>query len=353
MALADIDTLVANGPAWHDRFPNLAFAGLDPESFAPKEQVASYLVAYAQMIAAPIRTGVEVRRAEARVGAPGFTVETSAGRLIARRLVVATGAFQTPVTPALVPPATGIFQCHSFDYKNPAQLPAGAVVVVGAGSSGVQIADELNRAGKSVTLSVGPHDRPPRRYRGRDNVWWLGVLGLWDAPAGDTGRQRFTICVSGARGGATVDFRRLAGEGVTLVGSTQGYANGVLRFTDDLPANLARGDAGYLALLDAADAYVARTGLDLPAEPAAREVCPDPACVTDPLRALDLAQAGVTAIIWATGFRQDFGWLRFDTFGPDGAPRHHRGVAAVPGVYFLGLPWQTCRASSFICGVWR
>ena len=103
------DSLVANGPAWHDRFPNLAFAGLDPESFAPKDRIASYLVAYAQMIAAPIRTGVEVRRAEARVGASGFTVETSAGRLIARRLVVATGAFQTPVTPALVPPATGIF----------------------------------------------------------------------------------------------------------------------------------------------------------------------------------------------------------------------------------------------------
>ena len=332
------DSLVANGPAWHDRFPNLAFAGLDPESFAPKEQVASYLVAYAQMIAAPIRTGVEVRRAEARVGAPGFTVETSAGRLIARRLVVATGAFQTPVTPALVPPATGLFQCHSFDYKNPAQLPAGAVVVVGAGSSGVQIADELNRAGKSVTLSVGPHDRPPRRYRGRDNVWWLGVLGLWDAPAREAARARFTICVSGARGGETVDFRRLAAEGITLVGSTQGYANGELRFTDDLPANLARGDADYLALLDAADAYVAHTGLDLPAEPAAREMRPDPACVTDPLRALDLARAGVTAIIWATGFRQDFGWLRVDAFGPDGASRHHRGVAAVPGVYFLGLP---------------
>ena len=136
------------------------------------------------------------------------------------------------------------------------------MVVVGAGSSGVQIADELNRAGKSVTLSVGPHDRPPRRYRGRDNVWWLGVLGLWDAPAGGTGRQRFTICVSGARGGETVDFRRLAGEGVTLVGSIQGYVAGVLCFADDLGVNLARGDAGYLALLDAADAYVARTGLD-------------------------------------------------------------------------------------------
>ena len=114
------DSLVANGPAWHDRTPNLAFAGLDRESFAPKEQVASYLVAYAQMIAAPIRTGIEVRRAEARIGASGFTVETCAGRLIARRLVVATGAFQTPVTPALVPLAAGIFQYHSYHYKNPA-----------------------------------------------------------------------------------------------------------------------------------------------------------------------------------------------------------------------------------------
>ena len=138
-----------------------------------------------------------------------------------------------------------------------------------------------------------------------------------------------------------------------MVGSTQGYANGVLRFTDVLPANPARGNAGYLAMLDAADAYVAHTGLDLLPEPAAPQMRPDSACVTDPLQALGLAWVGVMVIIWTTGFRQDFGRLRVDTFGPDGAPSHHRGVAAVPGVYFLSLPWQTLRASSFIWGVWR
>ena len=142
---------------------------------------------------------------------------------------------------------------------------------MGAGSSGAQIADELNRAGRKVFLSVGPHDRPPRRYRERDNVWWLGVLGLWDLAAMEPGTEHVTISVSGAYGGKTMDFRRLAGEGVTLVGLTEGYSDGVLRFADDLQANVEAGDKNYLELLDAADEYVARTGLDLPEEPQARE----------------------------------------------------------------------------------
>ena len=129
-------------------------------------------------------------------------------------------------------------QMHSTAYRNPAQLPAGAVLVVGAGSSGVQIAEELMRAGRTVYLSVGPHDRPPRSYRGRDFVWWLGVLGKWDAAAQEPGKEHVTIAVSGARGGHTIDFRRLAGEGMVLVGRTDGYDKGVLRFAPDLVDNL-------------------------------------------------------------------------------------------------------------------
>ena len=210
------DTLVANGPAWHDRFPNLQFEGNDPDEFVSKDRFARYLVDYAAMIRAPIREGVEVIEAARQPGKGGFLVRTSQGDFEARRVVAATGAFQHPVIPPIVPQSSGIVQIHSFHYKNPQQLPDGAVMVVGAGSSGAQIADELNRAGRKVFLSVGPHDRPPRRYRGRDFVWWLGVLGLWDIAAPAPGTEHVTISVSGAYGGHTMDFRRLGGEGVTL-----------------------------------------------------------------------------------------------------------------------------------------
>ncbi len=347
------DSLVANGPAWHDRFPGLELADTDPDAFASKESVADYFVAYAQKFAAPIRCGVEVREVRRNVGRPGFRVETSDGVIEADNVVAATGPFQRPVMPAIVPDDAGVVQMHSSTYRNPGQLPQGAVLVVGAGSSGAQIADELRRSGKRVFLSVGPHDRPPRSYRERDFVWWLGVLGKWDAETPGPGVEHVTISVSGAHGGQTIDFRHLAAQGMTLVGRTQSFADGVLRFAPDLAANLAQGDANYLSVLDEADAYVAANGLDLPEEPEARRIPPDPACVSDPVLALDLAEAGITAIVWATGFAVDYGWLKVDALDDKGRPRHRRGVAAEPGIYFLGLPWLSRRGSSFIWGVWH
>lgn len=347
------DSLVANGPAWHDRFPGLEFVDLDPDAFASKDQVADYFVAYAEKIGAPIRTGVEVRSVTRNQGRPGFRVETSAGVIQAGSVVAATGPFQTPVFPPIIPSDAPVTQLHSRDYDNPEQLPAGAVLVVGAGSSGVQIADELRRAGREVYLSVGPHERPPRSYRGRDFCWWLGVLGLWDLETPPAGAEHVTIAVSGARGGHTVDFRGLAATGINLVGLTASYINGVVRFAPDLAENVANGDASYLALLDAADEYVARNGLDLPEEPEARVIAEDPACLTDPTLELDLAGAGVTTVLWATGYAADYRWLQVDTFDERGRPLHRRGVSAEPGVYFLGLPWLSRRGSSFIWGVWH
>ncbi|GHE79001.1 FAD-dependent oxidoreductase [Amycolatopsis deserti] len=347
------DSLVANGPAWHDRFPGLEFGDLAPEEFASKDQIVGYFEAYADKIAAPVRTGVEVTSVRRHTGRPGFRVETSDGPLDARFVVAATGPFQRPVIPPIVPDGAGPVQIHSSSYKNPEQLPDGAVLVVGAGSSGVQIAEELHRSGRRVYLSVGPHDRPPRRYRGRDFCWWLGVLGKWDADTPPRGAEHVTIAVSGARGGHTVDFRALAALGVNLVGMTSSFDGGILRFAPDLGANIARGDANYLALLDEADAFVERNGLDLPEEPEARELGPDPACVTDPTLELGLAAAGVTSIVWATGFAVDYSWLQVDALDENGGPRHRRGVSTEPGVYFLGLPWLARRGSSFIWGVWH
>lgn len=347
------DSLVANGPAWHDRFPGAAFTKTPPDGFPPKEEVADYFVSYAKMIGAPIRCGVEVRKVERNVGRRGFRVETSHGIVEASNVVAATGPFQTPIVPSLIPDNPDILQIHSSKYRNPSQLPDGAVLVVGAGSSGVQIAEELLSAGRCVYLSVGPHDRPPRSYRGRDFCWWLGVLGKWDADTRGPGTEHVTIAVSGAHGGYTIDFRRLAARGMILVGRTQSHDAGVVHFAQDLGKNLAQGDANYFSLLDEADAYLARNGIELEEEPAAREIPPDSDCITNPLQSLNLAEAKVGSIIWATGFAADYSWLKVDAFDDKGRPRHTRGISSEPGIYFLGLPWQSRRGSSFIWGVWH
>lgn len=345
------DSLVANGPAWHDRFPSLEFPDIDADSFAPRDRIVRYFETFADQIKAPLRTGVEVTALRQVAG--GFLAETPEGPITARNVVAATGPFQRPLIPTAVPPEAGITQLHSSAYRNPSQLPEGAVLVVGAGSSGAQIADELRRDGRRVFLSVGPHDRPPRAYRGRDFVWWLGALGHWDARAREPGMEHVTIAVSGARGGHTVDFRNLAAGGITLLGRTGAWRDGVLSVAPDLAQNIRQGDANYLSVLRTADAYAAAHGLDLPPEPQAHHIGPDPDCMTTPVQELDLARQGITAIVWATGFALDFGWLKVDAFDAQGRPDHDRGVSRVPGLYFLGLPWLARRASPFIWGVWH
>jgi putative flavoprotein involved in K+ transport len=346
------DSLVANGPAWHDRFPSLGFEGLEPESFASKDRIVEYFETYAEQIRAPIRSGVQATALRLDPDA-GFDVETTGGRFHARNVVLATGPFQRPVIPPIIPDDASLVQIHSHAYRNPAQLPDGAVLVVGAGSSGVQIADELLRAGRKVFLSVGPHNRPPRRYRGKDFCWWLGALGLWDAKAATPGTEHVTIAVSGARGGHTVDFRELASRGMILLGRAERYLEGRLHLAADLAENICRGDEDYLAVLRAADALVERDGLDLPEEPDAHVIAPASRWMADPLLEVDLAGEGVTAVVWATGYTQDYSWVDAPAFDDLGRPKHECGASAVPGLYFLGLPWLSRRASPFIWGVWH
>jgi len=345
------DSLVANGPAWHDRFPGREFARA-PDSFATRDEIVDYFVSYAKQIKAPIRCGVEITAL--RHNADGsFMAEAPTGSFHARNVVIATGPFQRAVLPGILPSGSQVVQIHSASYRNPAQLAQGAVLVVGAGSSGVQIADELLRAGRRVYLAVGPHNRPPRRYRGRDFVWWLGALGEWDARAVAPGTEHVTIAVSGAHGGHTVDFRDLAARGITLLGRAANFDDGVLYLEDDLAKNIALGDTNYLSVLDAADAYVARHSIDLPPEPGARAIGPLPRCVTDPILKLNLAAAGITSIVWATGYTLDFDWIQLRAFDKTGRPLHDRGISVIPGLYFLGLSWLSRRASPFIWGVWH
>ena len=173
-------------------------------------------------------------------------------------------------------------------------------------------------------LSVGPHDRLPRRYRDRDYVWWLGVLGKWQAKTPDPKTEHVTIAVSGSHGGQTVDFRRFAQRGMTLLGLTKEFKDGLLFFANDLKENIAQGDKNYLSLLDEADEYVVRNNLDLPEEPEARIIESDPECITNPILELNLNKTNIRSIVWATGYTQDFSWLKVDTFDASGNPRHNR-----------------------------
>jgi len=347
------DSLVANGPAWHDRFPNLEFEGVDGDGFPTKDQVVNYFVDYAEKFKAPVREGVSVTKVCRKLNQPGFLVTTSTGLIDAQSVVAATGSFQIPVIPSIAPKNADLYQLHSADYRNPKQLPKGGVLLIGAGSSGAQIAAELQQSGKTVYLSVGPHERPPRSYRKRDFVWWLGVLGKWDISAAAPGTQHVTIAVSGAKGGHTVDFRELAHQGVILTGRTQSFEDDKVIFDQDLASNIALGDAYYSQLLDEADAYVVRNGLDLPEDPDARIRMKDPDCLINPLREINYVEAGISSIIWATGYVADYSWMQVNAFDDKGKPQHQRGVSTEPGVYFVGLPWQSRRGSSFIWGVWH
>lgn len=345
------DSLVANGPAWHDRFPDKTFDDCGGDDFATKDGCARYFEDYVAEHKLPVRTGVTVHRA-AHDPDGGYIVETSEGVIHAANVIAATGPFQDPVIPPVVPADAPVIQMHSQAYRNPDQLAEGAVLVVGAGSSGSQIADELLRAGRKVYLSVGPHDRPPRSYRGKDFVYWLGVLGKWEMKTPPAGREHVTIAVSGAYGGRTVDFRKFAERGMNLVGMTKAYSDGRISFEADLAKNVAEGDDNYLSLLAEADAWVKKEGADYPAEEEAKIIGSDPDCLTNPTLDIDLGAEGITTIIWATGYRQDFDWLQVDSFDAKGAPLHKQGVSAVEGVYFLGLPWLSMRGSSFIWGVY-
>jgi putative flavoprotein involved in K+ transport len=338
-------------PNWSVRLPDFPFPHPDPDGFATSGEILDYIAAYAAFVAPPIRCGVEATRLRCRDSGAGFAAETSIGPIEADNVVVATGPYQRPRIPALLQDDAGIFQLHASRYRNPSQLPAGAVLVIGSGASGAQIAEELLRNGRRVYLSIGRHRRMPRRYRGRDLIRWLGDMGLLQRPAEERGPHRSLPLISGAFGGNTIDFRQFAALGITLLGRAQAARDGVIDFAPDIARRLAYGDASYTIFLDMVDAHVEQHGLDMPQDPAARAVLPDPPCLAEPLRRLDLAAAGVGTAIWATGYDFDFGWIGIPVLNSRGEPVHVKGIAGVPGLYFLGLQWLSKLNSSLLSGV--
>jgi putative flavoprotein involved in K+ transport len=338
-------------PNWSVRLPDFPFPHTDPDGFATSREIVDFISAYADFIAAPIRCGVAVTALRRRDGGSGLIAETSDGSIEADNVVVATGPYQSPVLPALLRDDVNLFQVHASRYLNPDQLPPGAVLVIGAGASGSQIAEELLRAGRRVYLSVGRHTRLPRRYRGRDLIWWLSAMGIDQTAVEQRGPSRLLPLITGAYGGHTIDFRRFAADGVTLLGRVKAAHDGIVDLAPDLAESLANGDAMYASFLDRVDAHIEHHALAMPQDPAARAMLSDPSCVTEPLRQLDISADGIGAVIWATGYGVDFSWIDVPVLDARGEPVHRRGVTEVPGLYFLGLQWLSKMSSSFLSGV--
>jgi putative flavoprotein involved in K+ transport len=338
-------------PNWSVRLPEFPFPYRDPDGFASSGEIVDFLDAYAAAIGVPIRCGVAATSLKRHQCGHGFVVETSAGVIGARNVVVATGPYQRAVIPDLARDRHQLFELHASTYREPNQLPPGAVLVVGSGASGAQIAEELLHAGRSVYLSVGRHKRMPRRYRGRDLIWWLAEMGLDQTPVAKRQGDATLPLITGAYGGHTIDFREFAAQGMTLLGRFEALAENTLYFAQDLAESLGRGDAAYYAFLDMVDAHVEAKRLKLPAEPEARARLANPASVREPLRQLDRRATGLGSIIWATGYTFDFSWIDMPVLRASGEPHHHAGVAPIPGLYFLGLPWLSKMNSSFLSGV--
>jgi putative flavoprotein involved in K+ transport len=330
------DSLMFQFPNWAIRLPGYGYQTDDPNGFVHKDEVVRFLEDYARRIEAPVRCGVTVH-AVRQHGSVGFLVDTSIGAFDADNVVAATGSFHDPLIPpehAELPES--IVRLHSSAYRNSRQLPSGGVLVVGGGASGVQIAQELNESGRKVYLSIGRYRRTPRSYRGRDLYWWFGALNIWDRSVEqypDLKRGPLFI-VSGVGGGRDVNLRRFPDEGITLLGRTSAIRAGKITFADDLEHTLAQGEDWFAELRVQMDEYARVNGLDLPEEPATEKLSQPTA---PPIVELDVGDAGISAVIWASGFRYNFDWVNVPAIGPSGEPLQQRGVSPCPGFFFLGL----------------
>jgi putative flavoprotein involved in K+ transport len=335
------DSLAFQFPNWALSLPGYAYRTHNSDAFAPRDAVVRFLEEYAAHIKVPVRLGVTASALRQKNGGPyRFELKTDHGHWEARNVVLATGPFQRPSIPvgsgAL---SKDMAQLHSRDYRNPQQLPPGGVLVVGGGTSGAEIADELNKSGRNVFLSMGSYRKAPRRYRDRDIFWWIEQLKFWDRPADfqSTGRLEGVPLLTGLNGGFDVNLRRLADEGVRLLGRTRDVSDGKVFLTSDIEENLSAGDAWFARLKQMMDDHAEFVGLDLAEDSMHQMSPPEHARPIVPIAELDLRNAAITSIVWATGYRYDFDWVRMPLFSDTGAPLQRRGVTIVPGVYFLGL----------------
>ncbi|MEM6260624.1 MAG: MSMEG_0569 family flavin-dependent oxidoreductase [Planctomycetota bacterium] len=348
------DTFCLVTPNWQCQLPGFAYQGDDPDGFMLKDEIVEYVEGFAASFEAPVREGVAVHRVTPRAGG-GFELTTSEGRLTTDSVVVAIGGYHDPILPRGADRLSeDIVQMHSVDYRNADQLPEGGVLVVGSGQSGTQIAEDLHLAGRQVHLCVGNAPRVNRTYRGKDVVSWLDDMGYYDLPfdqhpQGDRVRAKTNHYVTGRDGGRDIDLRQRALEGMTLYGKFESVDGTAVTLCPDLAANLDQADATLIRIRETIDEHIGKHGIDAPAEPAYVAPWTPDAEITD----LDLAEAGITSVLWSIGFKPNFRWIDADVLDERGYPRHHRGVTDIDGLYFLGLPWQHTWGSGRFSGVAR
>jgi len=345
----DSFTLVT--PNFQVRMPGAEYSGNDPDGFMSLAEVVEYFDNYAERFRLPVHCGVEVFSVEEV--ADRYVVRTSEKNYEAENVVIATGLYQSPKIPRLsvdIPPS--ILQLHSMEYKNPSTLPEGAVLVVGTGQSGAQIAQELYQSGRKVYLSIGTAGRVPRRYRGKDINDWFTRIGMFDTRVEElkSAADKFHPHpqISGKNGGQSLNLHQFARDGVTLLGHVRNAREGKIILAPDLKKTLAAVDQFEIEVLKKIDDYISRAGLAAPAENIPRL---GDGYEQEELTELNLELTGISAVIWATGYAFDFSLVKFPVVDSDGYPIQKRGVTTYPGLYFLGLPWLYSRRSGILFGV--
>jgi putative flavoprotein involved in K+ transport len=344
------DSLRLLTPNWMSRLPGWSYEGDDPDGFMSAAAFADYLQAYARASQAPVQANTIVVTVQR--GPLGFQVETNRGTWHARAVVIATGHCDRPAVPAMAAGLSrSVAQVTPSDYRNPGQLPPGGVLVVGASATGVQLAAEIQQAGRPVTLAAGRHTRLPRRYRGQDIWHWLEQTGILDETTMsvrdlDRARNQPSFQLVGRPNGGTIDLGTLQADGVRLAGRLTGIASTRVTLRDDLPATVDEAQAALERLLDRLDACADACGAPA-AEPEARR----PIAVQPGPTSIDLEVSGIRTVLWANGFSRNYAWLKLPVFDAAGEIVHDGGMTPEPGLYALGLRFQRRRRSNFIDGV--
>ncbi|MEO5821262.1 MAG: NAD(P)-binding domain-containing protein [Vicinamibacteraceae bacterium] len=348
------DSLRLLTPNWQSRLPGLAYDGPDPDGYMSSSEVVAFIDRFARVSNAPVRTRTSVTSVRPADG--GYEVITSTGAIRCRCLVLASGACNVASVPAVaagVPPS--IVQVTPFDYRNPANLPDGGVLVVGGSATGVQLAAEIQQSGRPVTLSVGEHVRLPRTYRGRDVLWWMDASGVWNQRYDEIddltrARRLPSPQLVGTAERSTLDLNALAGLGVTLVGRLAAIRDGRALFSGGLRNVFSLADLKMERLLATFDAWARASGREADVG-AVERFAPTQVPASSPLQ-LDLTRRGIRSVVWATGFHPDYRWLDVPVLDEKGGLRHDGGVVDdAPGLYALGLPVLRRRKSTFIHGI--
>ena len=349
------DSLRLLTPNWQSRLPGFRYDGPDPDGYMTMPEVVDFLDRYARSFRAPVEDGTNVLAVETSAG--GYRVTTDRGEWESPTVVIATGHCETPLVPQLARElADDLVQVVPGDYRNPGQLPEGGVLVVGASAAGVQLAHEIHAAGRPVTLSIGRHTRLPRVYRGRDILWWLDAMGVLDESTQDVAdlaasRRQPSLQLVGTPERATLDLPTLEARGVRLVGRALGAEDSRVSFADDLLAQTVAADARLALLLQRIDIFAALTGISAEVEPA--EPFHPFRWPREAPTALDLREEGIRTVVWATGYRRRYPWLKVPVLDARGEIRHEGGVTPAPGLYVMGLYFLRRRKSTFIDGVGR